>query len=164
MRIFWASCSLTLTLLASVNSLPASAEEMVSKEAAKAHADLLDGGKYSLAENRGRVTVLAMWSPDSLASRKSMGELDRFFAAYQPRDVSTLAVSTVRDAEVLRQFAAKRNLQVPLAMLDDHNLGPIKEHQLPVVYVFDRDGKFHSMHVGLFSYRVLERLVAPLIR
>lgn len=93
-----------------------------------------------------------------------MGELDRFFAAYQSRDVNTLAVSTVRDAEVLHQFAAKRNLQVPLAMLGDHNLGKIKEQQLPVVYVFDRDGKFHSMHVGLLSYRVLERLVAPLTR
>lgn len=164
MRIFWARCSLVLLLLGAFTSLPATANDTTLNAPSTVHAEMLDGSRYSLADHHGKISVLVMWSPDSLASRKSMGEVDRFFAAYQSRDVTTLAVSTLRDAEVLRQFSAKRQLQVPLAMLGDNDLGPLKEQQLPVVYVFDRDGKFHAAHVGLLSYRALERLVAPLIR
>lgn len=164
MRIFWARRGIIFWLLGAFISLPATADETTVNAPSTVHAEFLDGSRYALADSRGKIAVLAMWSPESLSSRKSMGELDRFFAAYQSRDVMTLAVSTVRDAEVLRQFAAKRTLQVPVAMLGDHDLGPLKEQQLPVVYVFDRDGKFHAAHAGLLSYRTLERLVAPLIR
>jgi len=164
MRIFWARCSRMLLLLGAFVFLPAVADDIAVPAPAHVDAEMLDGGRYSLADNHGRISVLAMWSPDSLASRKSMGELERFFVAYQSRDVMTVAVSTVHDADALRQFSAKRRLQVPLAILGDNDLGPLKEQQLPVVYVFDRHGKLHAAHAGLFSYRTLERMVAPLLR
>lgn len=162
MRFSWTSCGFMLALLAV--ALPATASDAALPAPMQVHADMLDGGRYSLAGSRGTIALLVIWSPDSLASRKSMGELERFAGAYRDRGVGSIAVSTLRDAEALRQFAARRNLTVPLAMLGENDLGPLPEQRLPVVYVFDRDGSFRGMHAGLFSYRTLERLVEPLMR
>lgn len=124
-------------------------------------AELLDGSRYSLEQGRGAITLLSFWSPDSLASRKCIAELQRFHAAYESRGVKVLAISTTDDPAVLRAFVAKRKLSLPVGMLGEHNAGPLPEHQLPIVLVFDREGKLVASRAGLFSYRVLEVLAVP---
>lgn len=125
---------------------------------------MLDGSHYSLADSRGSVAVLAIWSPDSLASRKCMWELQRFASAYQTRGVTTVAASTLDDVDALRQFVAKRNLSLPVAILGNNNLGRLPEQNMPFVYVFDRDGRLRASRAGMFSLGVLERMVAPLVQ
>jgi hypothetical protein len=124
-------------------------------------AEMLDGSPYSLKDSRGSITVLSFWSPDSLASRKCIAELQRFTADYEKQGVKVIAVSTVNDPALLRAFTAKRKLSLPVAMLGENNLGPLPEHQMPIVLVFDRDGKLVASRAGLFSYRVLEVLAVP---
>ena len=124
-------------------------------------AEMLDGSPYSLEDSRGFITLVSFWSPDSLASRKCIAELQRFHADYADRGVKVLAVSTLDDTNALRAFAAKRKLSLPVGTLGDHNLGPLPEHQLPIVLVFDRDGTLVASRAGLFSYRVLEVLAVP---
>lgn len=126
-------------------------------------AQRLDGSSYSLNDGRGQVTVVVLWSPESLASRKSLGELQRFTALGQQRDVSVIAISTSGDAERLRHFANERQLVLPLGIIENSNLGPFPEHTLPQIQVFDRNGKLHGVHRGLFRLRTLEELVAPLL-
>ena len=123
--------------------------------------EMLDGNTYSLADNRGNITLISLWSPESLASRKCIWELQRFASAYESRGVRTIAASTLNDKDALREFVAKRKLGLPVAILGEHNLGPLDEQRLPLVYVFDRDGRLQATHAGLFSLRVLEQLVAP---
>lgn len=130
----------------------------------RVEAGLLDGTRYSLGDGRAGLTVLSFWSPDSLASRKCIWELQRFASAYESREVATIAVSTLRDADQLRAFVAKRKLKLPVAMLEQHDLGALPEHLLPIVYVFDRDGRLLASRTGLYSYRALEALVAPLLK
>lgn len=127
----------------------------------RVEADMLDGSRYSLDDSRGSITLLSFWSPDSLASRKCIAELQRFHAAYESRGVKVVAISTVNDPALLRAFTAKRKLNLPVAMLGEHNVGPLPEHQLPIVLVFDRDGKLVASRAGLFSYRMLEVLTVP---
>jgi len=124
-------------------------------------AELLDGSRYSLNDSRGDITLLSLWSPDSLASRKCIAELQRFASDYAGRGVKVVAVSTLNDADTLRAFVTKRKLTLPVAMLADHNLGPLPEQQMPIVLVFDRNGKLVASRAGLFSYRVLEVLAVP---
>lgn len=122
---------------------------------------MLDGSRYSLEDSRGSITLLSFWSPDSLASRKCLGELQRFHATYESRGVKVVAISTLNDAAMLRTFAAKRKLNLPLAMLGENNVGPLPEHLLPIVLVLDRDGKVVASRAGLYSYRMLEVLAVP---
>lgn len=160
--------ALLLALIATVTVHQAEAEEQPPPATAQAQmqlqAEMLDGAPYSLADSRGSVTVVSVWSPDSLASRKCIGELQRFSSSYRERGVATIAVSTLTDPDVLRQFVAKRNLTVPVALLGNNTLGPLPEQNLPIVYVFDRDGKLQATRAGMFSMRSLERLVAPLVQ
>lgn len=124
----------------------------------------LDGSRYSLADSRGAVAVVVVWSPDSLASRKSLGELQRFTAEHPPSEVAVIAISTTDDAARLRQFAEERQLDLPLATLETTNLGPFPEPGLPQIHVFRRDGSLHASHGGLFRLQTLEAMVAPLLR
>lgn len=127
----------------------------------RVEAEMLDGSRYALDDSRGSITLLSFWSPDSLASRKCIAELQRFHAAYENRGVKVLAISTTNDPALLRAFTAKRKLSLPVAMLGEHNLGAIPEDQLPIVLVLDRDGKVVASRAGLFSYRMLEVLAVP---
>lgn len=152
----------TLLLLLAA-AIPLIATASPDMQTLHVQADMLDGSRFTLAGSRDTVVLLAIWSPDSLASRKSIGELDRFAAAYRSRGIATIAASTLRDADALRQFSATRGLGLPIAMLGDHTLGRLPEQNLPIVYVFDRNGALHARRDGLVSLRVLEHLVAPLL-
>jgi hypothetical protein len=132
-------------------------------ETAGIEAEMLDGTYYSLGEHKGEITLISVWSPESLSSRKCIGELQRFTASYASRGVHTLAVSTLNDKMTLRQFIAKRNLSLPVAILGKHDLGKLDDWKLPIVYVFDRDGILRATHAGLFSMAVLERMVEPML-
>jgi hypothetical protein len=125
-------------------------------------AEGLDGKPYSLAQDRGAIVVVAIWSPESLASRKSIGELQRFANARRSDGLKVMAVSVTRDAAALRSFVAARQLDLPVAMLATHDLGPLPEADLPIVWAFDRDGTLRGVHRGLFRLRQLEQLVEPL--
>lgn len=155
-------CRLALALFALLPALPlAAADQPV--EALVVEAEMLDGNPYSLADHKDEITLISVWSPESLSSRKSIWELQRFATLYASRGVYTLAASTLNEKAALRQFIATRKLSLPVAVLGKHSLGKLEEGNFPIVYVFDRDGKLRATHAGLFSMAVLERLVAPLL-
>lgn len=148
-------------LLSLAASFPALATSDSQQQPTQIEAEMLDGGKFSLAESRGTTTVLSIWSPESLASRKCIWELQRFASMYESRGVRTIAISTLNDPAELRLFMKSRKLSLPVAMLGENDLGTIDELRLPLVYVFDKDGKLQSTHAGLFSFRTLQRMVDP---
>ena len=151
---------LALALFALLPALPLAAAD---PEPIRVEAEMLDGSPYSLAGREDKITLLSAWSPESLSSRKSIWELQRFASAYESRGIYTLAVSTLNDKSALRGFIAKRKLSLPVAILGKHDLGRLDELRLPLVYVFDSKGQLLATHAGLFSMAVLERLVAPLL-
>lgn len=153
---------LALALLVLLPALPLAAAEPVPTPL-RLEAEMLDGSRFSLAEHTGGITLVSVWSPESLSSRKCIWELQRFAAAYATRGVYTLAVSTLSDTNALREFVAKRQLGIPVAVLGRHDLGPQDEMHLPLVYVFDGNGQLRATHAGLYSFRVLEHLVEPLL-
>ena len=152
---------LALALFALLPALPLAAAEPA--EALRVEAEMLDGSTYSLAGREGGITLLSVWSPESLSSRKCIWELQRFASAYESRGIYTLAASTLSDKSALREFIAKRKLSLPVAILGKHDLGRLDELRMPLVYVFDSKGQLLATHAGLFSMAVLERLVAPLL-
>lgn len=126
-------------------------------------ATLLDGKPYVLADSRGAVVVLVLWSPNSLASRKSLPELQRFFTEYAPRGVAVVALSTTADIATIRRVADERGVAVPLGVLGRHDFGALPEARLPAVRVFDREGRLIGGHDGLFRLRDLQGGVDALL-
>lgn len=124
----------------------------------------LDGSRQALSDSRGVVTLVVIWSPTSLASRKSLGELQRFTARHPPGEINVIAAATQGDAAQLRQFASERKLDLPLSIVGVTNLGPFSEATLPQLLVIGADGSLQASHRGLFRLQTLEQLVAPLRR
>jgi hypothetical protein len=119
----------------------------------------LDGQPVSLADGRGRISLVVFWSPESLPSRKSLSELQRFIKSGDEQKIFTLAISTMQDAEALKVFIASRALDLPVAIRGEDDFGPMNDWRLPRLYVFAGDGRFLRGHAGLFNMKTLGELV-----
>lgn len=127
-------------------------------------ATVADGNRVSLDDARGRRALLVLWSPASLAWRKSMGELERFAATPEGAAVYLLAVSIDGDASSLREFMVARGATLPIALRGEDNLGTIEEHRLPLLLVVDAEGRLLRQHTGMFTARMLRELLDPPVR
>jgi hypothetical protein len=118
--------ALALALAASVSlAAPAVGEQI------RLSATMTDGGRVSLEEARGRRALLALWSPSSLAWRKSMGEFERFAASSEAAAVYLLAVSVDGDAASLRDFMTTRGPVSPLPGATRTTSGPSRSTGCP---------------------------------
>lgn len=118
-------CRLALALVALLPALPlAAADQPV--EALVVEAERLDGSPYSLADHKGEITLISVWSPESLSSRKSIWELQRFAVSYASRGVYTLAALVVR--AVLNDTVAARTTA---AVTHRYSIGEILMSAIP---------------------------------
>ena len=124
-------------------------------------AQRLDGRPVSLADGKGRTALVIFWSPESLASRKSLPELQRFIDEGDRSQLFILAVSTSGEPKKLESFLAGRALNLPVALRGADDFGAQTEWQLPIVYVFDAAGRFVHRRAGLFNAKVLRALAVP---
>lgn len=124
----------------------------------------LDGKTISLRAGRGRVTVLVFWSPESMASRKSMGELQRFADMVDAQEVFFLAISTTGTTESIAAYARTRELNLPLALRQHDDLGALPEQGLPLTLLFDQEGRLLQRRVGLIRLRTLLGPVRDLLK
>ncbi len=124
-------------------------------------ATLPDGGSVSLDDAKGRRTLLVLWSPASLAWRKSMGWLERFAASPEAAAVFLLAVSVDADAASLRDFMAARGAKLPVILRGSDNLGVLEDHRLPLLLVIDAEGRLLRHHIGMFNSKTLRELLDP---
>jgi hypothetical protein len=118
----------------------------------------LDGQVATLADGKGRTSVLVFWSPASLSSRKSLLELQRFVNESDHTKLFILAISTELAPVVLKAFIAERALELPIAIRGDDDFGPLPEWRLPIIYVFDAEGRFLNGRAGLFNTKTLRNM------
>ena len=161
----WKSTKNMLPILAIALSLvcgmnPAGAADAAAKPA-RLVASGSDGRPVSLADGQGRTALVVFWSPESLASRKSLHELQRFAAATENKDLFVLAVSTSLDRDKLQAVMAERILSFPYAIRGEDDFGAIDEQRLPLVLVFDAEGRLLRQHTGMFHQKMLRRLIDP---
>jgi hypothetical protein len=142
---------------------PAGAADAAAKPA-RLVASGSDGRPVSLADGRGRTALIIFWSPESLASRKSLHELQRFAAGAENKDIFLLAVSTSLDRDKLQAFMTERKLSFPYAMRGEDDFGAIDERHLPLVLVLDAEGRLLRQHAGMFHQKMLRRLIDPGIK
>ncbi|MDA8257447.1 MAG: TlpA disulfide reductase family protein [Betaproteobacteria bacterium] len=148
--------AIALGLVCGMN--PAGATDAAAKPA-RLVATGSDGRPISLADGRGRTALVIYWSPESLASRKSLHELQRFVAATENKEIFLLTVSTSSDRDKLQAFMAERKLSFPYAFRGEDDFGAIDEQRLPLVLVFDGEGRLLRQHAGMFHQKMLRRLI-----
>lgn len=148
---------LSLSLPAGADSSGTAAAPVVS---ARITGTRLDGSGFDSRQLAGKSAVVLLWSPDSLASRKSLGEFGRFATLHPELTLVALATPPV-EAEALARFAEARGLGFPIGVLGTNELGELPTARLPVVIHYDAANRLRVQRAGIFRLRDLEALVSP---
>jgi thiol-disulfide isomerase/thioredoxin len=160
-RRLWIAPLLALLLAA----LPGRAAE--PRAAPPLSATLLDGTRFSLAEQRGKVVLINFWATWCAPCRQEMPALEAFYRKQRGRGFVILAISLdeTSDAAAVREVMRSYSFPAALSAQARYNgLGRI--WRVPMTFLVDRQGRLRADVVGdtlLVDETFLEQQVAPLL-
>ncbi len=122
---------------------------LVGKPAPDFELDLLTGGKFRLAEEKGKIIVLDFWASWCGPCLQAMPQVDRVAAEYADRGVKLVAVNLEETPAKVQAALERLKLETSVAL--DRN-GRIAEKYgataIPQTVIIDRDGVVARLFVG----------------
>lgn len=112
-----------------------------------------------LPELQGKVVVVdffASWCAPCLASFPALQELTK---TYGPQGVVFLAVNVDKKKEDMERFLKRLKFTPQFAIVRDSQqkmVTAFSPENMPTSYVFDRQGKLHSIHAGFHGAKTRE--------
>jgi thiol-disulfide isomerase/thioredoxin len=126
-----------------------SSSELAGKPAPDVKLDLLDGGRFELAREKGHVVVLDFWASWCGPCMQAMPQLDELAKELEGQDVRFYAVNLQEDRETVEQ-ALERLGVTPKVVLDIDGAAAEKYAvaAIPQTVVIDRQGNVVDVMVG----------------
>lgn len=121
--------------------------------------DLLDGGRFALAEHLSddqRPLVLNLWASWCLPCREEIPDLSAF-ATGNP-EFAVVGVAVEDRLEDARAFAAEIDPSYPLAFANAAFDESYPNFGLPVTYFLDRDGIVTEVFNGVLTFETLQEM------
>ena len=118
----------------------------------------LDGRRVTVADLRGRPSVVALWSSTCGASRAALASIAALHREFAARGLQVLVLADDSEAEVVRAVLDSAALSVPVALAGgqlDHLFAPSKRWPwqkgvaLPSFLVIDSAGVVRGRMVGI---------------
>jgi len=145
-----------------------SAAEPRKTEGSAANLDLtlkdMNGHAVRLADYKGKVILLNVWATWCGPCQLEIPELVETYAKYKDQGVVVLGVSLDDTAEMLREYAPKKQMNYPLLLMQDDfdaAYGPI--FGVPITFFIDRDGTITRRHFGPVSKEQVDREIKSLL-
>jgi thiol-disulfide isomerase/thioredoxin len=142
-------------------------DEALVGRAAPLHYTLKDmnGVDVKLASFKGKVIVLNFWATWCPPCELEIPDLVEIQKAY-PDEVVIVGVSVDDTADMLKEYAAKKQINYPVLLGLDHEdiqdaYGPM--YGIPVSVFIGRDGKIARRHSGIFSKEQFVREIKALL-
>ena len=112
----------------------------------------LDGRSHSLAEARGKKTVLYFFAPWCKVCGYSSSNVNALRRARSPSELAIYAVGLEWDDEAeLRRFAREHELSMPVLRGDEALRKAYRVDTFPTVYILDEQGTVTDRIVGYTS-------------
>ena len=125
-------------------------DPLIGKKAPNFESVLLDGSKFKLSEQKGKVVVLDFWATWCGPCVKALPELIEKTSQFDEKDVVFIAVNQGESRKMISTFLKKKKLQGLTVALDKkQNIGrDYKVQGIPKTIIIDQKGTVRHVEVG----------------
>ena len=122
---------------------------LVGKQAPDFTLDLMDGKKFHLAENKGKVVVLDFWATWCGPCLQAMPQIDKVTHEFADKGVQLIAVNLQETPAQIKSMLERQKLS-PTVVLDKDGVVAEKygANAIPQTVVIDREGKITRLFIG----------------
>lgn len=128
---------------------PASVHPLVNKPAPAFDLDTVDGAKFNLASQKGKVVVLDFWATWCGPCTMALPIITEVTSSLKDKDVVFLAVNIQETPEQIKQFLDKKNLKVSVGLDTEGKVAELYQVRgIPQTVIVGKDGNVAEVHVG----------------
>jgi cytochrome c biogenesis protein CcmG, thiol:disulfide interchange protein DsbE len=138
---------------------------LVGRQAGEFTLSLFDGGRFTLAEQRGKVVVINVWSSWCIpACYNEAPALEAAWQRYQGRGVVLVGVNYQDRDAAAREFLARFRHTFPNGPDTGSKIAiEYGVRGVPETFFIDRDGRIAYRHVGEISLPILVQHIEQLL-
>ena len=123
--------------------------QLVGKPAPPFELDLLAGGKFKLADQKGRVIVLDFWATWCGPCLAAMPQVDRAVREFQEQGVQLIAVNLEEGPKPIKSMLERHKLDLTVALDRDGAVaGKYQASAIPQTVIIDGEGKVVRVFIG----------------
>lgn len=123
----------------------------------------IDGKRWSLAEQRGRVVLVNYWGTWCPPCRQETPGLVRLANEYRGKGVEVAGISLDEDLTAVREFVAEYHISYPILLPSNAENLTTTIESIPVSLLYDRQGRVAKRYVGAVSEATFKRDVEQLL-
>jgi len=123
----------------------------------------IDGKRWSLAEQRGRVMLVNYWATWCPPCRQETPGLVRLATEYRGKGVEVVGITLDEDLTAVREFVAEYHVSYPILLPSNASNLTTMIESIPVTLLHDRQGRVAKRYVGAVAEATLKRDVEQLL-
>ena len=123
---------------------------LVGKPAPAVELPTLDGGKFNLAEQKGKIVVLDFWATWCPPCVEGLPKLAAMTAKHKDDGVVFFPINLQEEPDTIKAFLAEKGLTLPIVLdADGKAVKSYKVEPVPQTVFIDRDGVVQLVHIGI---------------